>query len=207
MSVKDRVNQLRKPRVTVAQAPAKPANQPAQSQPQGTLSTATDAALERLRRENAELRLRAEEEVAKAREENERLRASLKQRDEETKRAKIRDALRATVRSAGAVDEDDATDLLLARHSFDLGSDGAVLVAGKPNVKLDAFVAETLGAKAHLMKPKTQPGGGASPFPTAPTPSQVPTDRTSQLRAGLLRIAQGDQAPPAAPQDGQGAHR
>lgn len=178
MSIHDKVKALAAKK---APAQAKPAIQAPVAPPvDAALIAQQQAKMADLERARAMEQVQYQERIAK-------LEADQRARDAELQRSKVREAVRSAARKAGAIDEDDAADLFLARVQPKLDKD-RIVFADKPDATVDSYVAEVLAAKPHLLKPKTPQGGGASPFPAVPsTQSGAPDLETDVGRTTFAR--------------------
>ena len=178
-------------RSTPAAKPQQPP--PAPTQPPLVMP---DPALAEARRAIADMERQRTLEAAQAQERIAMLEAEKRAAENERRDRMARDAVRAAARTAGAVDEEDAAAIIFAQAKFKVGNDGKVSIDGKPDVALDAFVNETLATKPHLLKAKTQPGSGASPFPTAPVSGTQTYDlRTAEGMTAYARARTHDKKP------------
>lgn len=153
-------------------APSTPAIDPA-------LIAQQQARIADLEHQRAVEHMQAQEKIAK-------LEAEQRAREAEAKRVAIREAARVAARKAGAIDEDDAADLVLARGDFKYEKD-RIVYAADPSKDITAVVNETLAAKPHLLKPRTPQGGGASPFPSVPKDGDAPDLSTNEGRTAYAR--------------------
>ena len=145
--------------------------------------------LEASRRKTEEAQRAAQAQVAAERSRAEKLQAQLDALNAEQKRSKIREGVKAAAKAAGALDEDDAADLILARHRLGLADDGKVIREDDPAADVTATVKGFLESKPHLVRSTVSPGSGASTYTkAAPTGGAAPSfqqDPTGALRARL----------------------
>lgn len=145
--------------------------------------------LDASRRKSEEAQRAAQAQIASERSRAEKLQAQLDAMHAESKRAKIREGVKSAAKAAGALDEDDAADLILARHRLTLTDDGKVIREDDPAADVTATVKGFLENKPHLVRSTVSPGSGAPTF-TKPAPSGGPApsfreDPTRAMRAFL----------------------
>lgn len=145
--------------------------------------------LEAARRKIEETQRAAQQQFAAERSRSEKLQAQLDAMHAESKRAKIREGVKSAAKAAGALDEDDAADLILARHRLTLTDEGKVIREDDPAADVTATVKGFLESKPHLVRSTVSPGSGASTYTkAAPTGGAAPSfqqDPTGALRARL----------------------
>lgn len=110
------------------------------------------------------------------------------------KRSAMRASLVSAAKAAGAVDEEDAADLVLARHRFVASEDGKVIREDDPALDGAATVKAFLESKPHLVRSTVSPGAGAHRFPQPPAagtpPPSFAQDPTGAMRAYVNGLAQ-----------------
>lgn len=150
--------------------------------------------LEAARRKAEETQRSYAAQTAAANAAREKLQRELDDMRAAQKRASMRQSLVSAAKAAGAVDEEDVADLVLARHRFVASDDGKVLREDDPALDGAATTKAFLDSRPHLVRSQVSPGAGANRFPTtpvagAPAPS-LANDPTGAMRAYVNAIAQ-----------------
>lgn len=123
-----------------------------------------------LERKDLQTRQLIDAERAKAK----KAEARVAQIEEDRKREVLRATVAKSASLLGAIDPDDVTDLVLARHRFTTSPEGKYVREDDATADVDATIKSILDAKPHLVRGTVASGTGAKPAQRTEAPTAKP---------------------------------